>query len=498
MVPYLFKRQLRIRYLFLLLIMKIYAIKLILCGFVFLLALPDPAKGQNESIQAPKPLRDDLQVEYYMEVAEQSIRLVQDPISGDLYYNTFGGDVYRIIEQGRDEKLYTAEDHGITRLQGIAFHWRDLFLSGNIEVNEGLGTKGIVMRGTLQPSGERVWSVVARTVEHGGAQTIFDHGFNAVVVDTAGKYLLVNSGARTDHGEVQHNDGNYPRQREVPTTAVILKLPADGKNILLTQDEEQVAPYIYARGVRNVYSLAFAPNGHLFGVSNSSDYDHPEDMFWLREGHHYGFPWIMGGVKNPQQDPDWQPDPEAHSLLPRTSHAYLVGYFHNDPDFPEIPEDLVITPSVQNLGPDANYFRDPLSGKVLDGDQAGKTVGTFSPHRSPLGLFFDRDSVLAEEFRGDGFVIGYSSMRGGMSRAFGGTGFGEQEGEDLMHLKLFYSKAHDNYFVQVRRIVDNFDSPTDVLMIGNEVYVINYSGSGPGHIWKIILPMGKAHKATYR
>src|SRR5690625_38599 len=155
----------------------------------------------------------------------------------------------------------------------MTFHENYLLLSGNLDdVNDGLGTKGVVMRGALQPSGERTWSVVAITVEHGGAQTTFDHGFNDLIVAPGEEYILVNSGARTDHGEVQHNRGNYPGQREVPTTAVVLKLPIDGKDILLTHDEEQVAPYIFARGVRNIYSFGIAPNGDIFGVSNSGDY----------------------------------------------------------------------------------------------------------------------------------------------------------------------------------------------------------------------------------
>lgn len=439
--------------------------------------------------QEPRPLHPGIQVEHYMDVAEHSVRLVLDEQSGHMYYNTFEGDVYRIRSRGESELMYTPADHGIPRLQGMVFHNGDLYLSGNIEVNDGLGTTGVVMRGALQPSGERVWGVVARTVEHGGAQTTFDHGFNDIVVDPEGRYLLVNSGARTDHGEVQHNRGNYPGQREVPTTAVILKLPIDGEDILLTHDEEQLAPYIFAKGVRNIYSFAFAPNGDFFGVSNSGDYDHPEDMFWLRKGHHYGFPWIMGGVKNPQQFPDWEPDPDRHPLLSRFSHAYNVGYFHNDPDFPPLPEGLVITPAVQNIGPHANYFRDPKTGEIRKGDVVGRTVGTFSPHRSLLGFVFDVDRVLGGDLRGDGFVIGYSGMRGGMSRDFGGAEHGEQEGRDLLHLELFHMPAHDNYIVRTTRLVDNFESPTDALLLGNELYVINYAGSGAGSIWKLTLPV---------
>ena len=461
--------------------------------FVGLLGCPFFGHAQNLEVEAPKALRDDIEVEFYMEVADRSIRLILNPADEKMYYNTFEGDIYRITERGKSEKMYSVDDHGIHRLQGMIFHENDLYLSGNLDdVNDGLGTKGIVMRGSMQSTGERIWSVVAETVEHGGAQTTFDHGFNDLVVDEKSQVLLVNSGARTDHGEIQDNNDNYPGQRDVPTTAVILQIPLDAEGLVLTHNEQQVAPYIYARGVRNVYSMAFAPNGDLFGVSNSGDYDHPEDMFWLRQGHHYGFPWVMGGVKNPQQNPDWQADPAKDTLLPRFSHAFNAGYFYNDPDFPQMPEHLMITPSVQNLGPDADYFRDQKTGKIIKARDAGLTLGTFSPHRSPLGLFFDRDSLLIDDFRGDGFVIGHSSMRGGMARAFGGEGFGELEGRDLMHLDLYYSLAHDNYFTRTTRIVGNFENPTDALMIGNDVYVINHARGEASRIWKITLPAEEA------
>jgi glucose/arabinose dehydrogenase len=52
--------------------------------------------------------------------------------------------------------------------------------------------------------------------------------------------------------------------------------------------------YLYAEGIRNAYDMAFDNGGNLFAVVNSADYDNPEDMFWVREGHHYGFPLDNG------------------------------------------------------------------------------------------------------------------------------------------------------------------------------------------------------------
>src|SRR4028118_31829 len=97
----------------------------------------------------------------------------------------------------------------------------------------------------------------------------------------------------------------------------------------------------------------------------------------------------MGGVENPQQNPDWEPNPETDPFIPKFAHAWAVRYFRNDPDFPKKPANVKFTPSVQNHGPVANEYRDRKTGKVMDGDSTGVTVGTFTPHASPLGLFFE-------------------------------------------------------------------------------------------------------------
>jgi hypothetical protein len=86
-------------------------------------------------------------------------------------------------------------------------------------------------------------------------------------------------------------------------------------------------------------------------------------------------------------------------------------------------------------------------------------------------------------------MVGHTGMRAGMSRDFGGAEFGEQEGRDLMQLRLYYMAAHDNYVVQVTRLVEGFESPTDALLLGNEMYVINHQVSGTGDIWKLTFPV---------
>ncbi len=423
-----------------------------------------------------------------MPVASKAVRLLFEPKSGIFYYTDFSGGVYRIkttLGNPESELVFSAADHGITRLQGAVFSGKYLFLCGNISVNNNKGTKGRMVRYDMSYVEKPEMTVVFNTVEYGTNATTFDHGWNALEASADGKYIYANTGARTDHGEVQDNRGAYPNARDNALTAKIFRFPADAKDLELPNDLEKLKSmgYIYAEGIRNAYDIAFDAKQNLFAVVNSSDYDHNEDMFWVREGKHYGFPWVMSGIENPQQYPDWQPNPDTDPFIPRSSHAWTVKYFRNDPEFPKIPAGVKFSPGVQNLGPDANEYRGH-SGKILDGDNTGLTTSTFTPHSSPLGLVFDTKNALSRDFKGDGFVLRNSlGSRSSMMKPF------TNEGRDLLHLKLTYDKGSDNYFVKTTRIMDSFNNPTDAVLVGNELYVIEYDAR-EGSIWKITLPSG--------
>ncbi|MDF9799937.1 hypothetical protein OKW21_005200 [Catalinimonas alkaloidigena] len=448
------------------------------------------AKVQGNSIDGRdvKALAEGVSVKPFMAIERGGIRLCLDPVTGDFFYNTMKGDIHRIYRSQDslyDEKVYSVEDHGVESLQGMHFQDSNIFLVGNKYYNGNTATKGIVMRGELSHEGKYLWDTLAITELYGKPKTLYSHEFNGIAISPDGEYMYVNSGARTDHGEVQDNGDLYPGLRESFLTACIFRLPVDGKDIVLKDDSTFLAEkgYLFADGVRNAYDLDFSPAGHLFAVSNSSDYDHPEDMFWLREGHHYGFPWRMGNTDNPQQYADWEPELDKDPFINPAAYAYNNNYFKVDPEFPKKPAALEITPPVLNYGPDANFYRDVKTGEVMDGDDTGEAVGTFTGHRSPLGLFFDQDSLLAAPFKGNGFVLSYS--------------FGAQSslmrrlsllGGDLIRMEMEYKPELDNYIVYCYRVVDGLRGPTDALMIDNHVYIIETGG----RIWEVTLPIDTA------
>ena len=441
-------------------------------------------------IKTPVSLREDISVEKVMTIGRLAVRLIHNQKTGEFWYSTFDGNVFRISDfdtpKAKEHQVFSAENHGITRLQGAVFLNNTLFLCGNISANEGKGTKGRMVKYELSGSKPEL-KVVFNTVEYGTNATTFDHGWNALAISPDKKFIYVNSGARTDHGEVQDNKGAYPNARDNALTANVFRFPVNAENLLLGTDEAQLKAdgFLYAEGIRNAYDMTFDGKGNLFGVVNSGDYDQSEEMFWIRKGRHYGFPWQMAGIESPQQFSPWEPDPARDPFIGPGSHAWIVKYFRNDPDFPKISPGVKFSPGVQNLGPDANEYRDIASGRIVDGDITGRAVSTFNAHSVPLGLVFDVKNSLSTEFKGDGFVFRYG---GGSDRP--GTNLLRKSGKDLMHLDMSYNSAADNYYMKTTTLVNNFNSPVDAVMHGNKIYVMEHgtANSEGGRIWKITFP----------
>ncbi len=417
----------------------------------------------------PEVVQEGVEVRQVMAVGENFIRIAKHPVTGEMFYLGVNGLIYSVdVQTGTSERLYAWPDHGIRVATGFAIGPDGTFyLVGNPTVNG--NNIGIVKKGVLVGE-ERVWTTVAESAPY-AASTGRDHKFNAIEVSPDGRFLFVNSGSRTDHGEEQ-NDG-----REHPITSAIFRLPIDAENVLLPDDEEGLRPFLYADGVRNSFDLAFAPNGDLFAAENSDTRDNPEELNWIREGHHYGFPWRIGAYDNPQRFADFDP-PESDQLL--VEGINMERTFYNDPDFPLPPDGVVFTDPVVNLGPDADKFRDPVDGLIKDSSDEGVTISSFTPHSSPLGLVFDRELALAERWRGDGFCMSQNDADLRKYAPFG------DPGEDLLHLDLRKSADGQSYSMQVTRLVQGFTSPVDAVMRGNKIYVLEYASNG--RLWEVTLP----------
>lgn len=430
----------------------------------------------------PEPLRSDISVRRVLVTehpAAVPTRIVKDPRDSTLYYLKQSGEIYRVnLVAGTSALVASNADHGLRNTQGMAIGPDGtIYLVGNRNLAGSL-TQGIIAKGVPQ-GGSRVWSILAQTVGYPKSNTAYDHRMNGIVVNLRGSFIYVNSGSRTDHGEIQSAGGLFPDVREVGLTACILKLPTSGQNIVLQNDRTWLKEhgYIYAEGTRNTFDMAFDADGRLFGGENGPDRDTPEELNLLRPGGHYGFPWNIGGSSNPQQFPDYNPNTDR--LLNPLFNAVKLGYYQNDPTFPPAPS-IPMTGALRNFGPDADSFRGP-NGVLRDASDRGSSITTFTAHRSPLGLVFDRDRLLAPEFRGDGFILGWNA---GDPAGDSVAGPFNDASQDMLHLNI--ARTSSGYILHATRIVERFNNPIDAEIIGNRIYVLDYGGSQS--IWEVTLP----------
>jgi hypothetical protein len=435
---------------------------------------------------APKALRPDIQVRNIMNTLSPSpsVRIAKDPRNNTLYYLKQNGEIYQVnLALSNSKLVYNSSNHNVSQTQGMAISPNGtIYLVGNADVGSDQ-TKGIIVKGVINSTTrQRIWSVLAKSAAYPKSKTPYDHRFNGVVVSLDGNFIYVNSGSRTTHGEIQSAGGLFPNTREVGLTACILRLPTSGQNLFLANNRATLKAkgYIFAEGTRNTFDMAFAPNGDLFGGDNGPDSDMPEELNWLRLGHHYGFPWRIGGIDNPQQFPNY--NPATDKLLNPIFDAIKKGYYSNDPTFPPKPINTTFDEPVVNKGPDADSYRDPQSGQVRDASAIGRTISTFTPHRSPLGIVFDTQGAMSPQFNKDGFILGWTP-----GDPVGATlpGPFKDASQDLLHLNLT-KIGTTNYQLQATRIVEGFSNPIDAEIIGNKIYVLEY-GANEG-IWEISMP----------
>jgi hypothetical protein len=438
----------------------------------------------------PKTTRSDITIKQIATLETSAVRIRRDPFTGNLYVLNYNGDVQRVNFNASGSAnltaLYRTSDHSLTQPLGMVFDKKgNIYLVG-IEPNGWESATGVIMRGVRDSAnGEtRTWSLLAKTVSYPYGH-VYNHQMSAIVIDTSGKYLYVNSGARTDHGELEDS------LRETGLTDIILKLPIDGNNIILQNDREWLRSngYLYAEGIRNTYDMAYNANKDLIGVDNSDDRDDPEEMNWLQEGHHYGFPWRIGGDTTPQQFTPY--DPTKDPLLSKQAWGggNLYKTYSNDSTYPKPPVGVTFTEPIPSSGPDADRFRDSVTGQVEDASKLGVTIHTFTPHRSVDGIVFDTDSVLADDLKGGGFVV--SVANGSLVAALTDTS------DDLLHVAL--TKSGSSYSARITRIVSGFNSPLSLELVGNKVYVAEtgLEAYNPApKLWEITLPMSGATGVT--
>jgi glucose/arabinose dehydrogenase len=430
-------------------------------------AHPTEAQGSTPALQ-----RNDLSIRKVGEAGAGMMRLDKDPALDDtLFFMDTQGNVSSMsIKDGKTQVAHSSREIGdVGYAMGMAFGPDGaLYIAGN--QTDDSKSRCIVRKGTSQGS-SRQWATLAQTEWYPKSDTQWDHNCNAVAVSPDNKWVYLNIGSRTDHGEVQSAKGQFAGTREVPLTSVLLRMPTTARNLTLPNDEAKLKAggFLFADGVRNTFDLAFLANGDLIGVDNGPDMTLPDELNWLREGRHYGFPWRYGDVDTPVMVKGF--DPKADGRLSDDFVAVKQNLYQYDPDFPKPPAKF--TDPIVNAGPDADQFQ-TADGKVQDASSLKQPLAGITAHRSPLGLVFDTANALSKDDKGSGFLVSWGAAGGDQT----------DKGQDLLQIKL--TKKGDNYQMTATQIAKNFQNPMDSVLIGNRLYVLDYSGRGA--IWEITYP----------
>lgn len=438
------------------------------------LITPTPFESQPIA-DGPVLLRTGITLRKVIEVGANNIRLVRNPANGEVYLLNPAEGIFRVSDISASASLDKVAS--IREIKGVATGMvfgpdGTLYAVLNTTVDE-TKTQVVIRKGVPNDQGRFTWETLASSEPYPLSNTYYDHLYNGIVVSADGQWIYINGGSRTEHGEVEDNGGAFPDTRDVALTSKILRLPTDATELVLPNDESALTAQklIFARGTRNAYDMAFAPNGDLFAVDNGPDADYPDELNWIREGLHYGFPWRFGTQDNPQQFPNYDPSKDLH--LQSGFYATDNGLYHNDPGFPQPPG--AFTDPVVNLGPDAMKYRGD-DGKEYDAYVQGESLSTFTPHRAPLGLVFVTDSELPAQWRSEGDALSAFLLSWG---AAGGTL--SDKGQDLLHIQL--TKTGDNYEAITTQIARGFHNPIDAVLIENRLYVLDYGGNGA--IWEL-------------
>ena len=284
------------------------------------------------------------------QLPEMSVRFASRGPGAPVYVLAEQGGIYQFHPSTKTvSQIFRADEYGISGQGKFSSSAMAVDAGGELWVvtNQRLGTPagdGMYMNsvsiwrssGVVDGGPCRMVLWFNTTYPQGGGA--FNHGVSHMAFGPDG-LLYLNSGARTDSGEFG-NPPKYYSGGETPITACLWRM-----------DPKAAKPEIevIARGIRNAYGFAWDDHSRLFTVSNGPEANEPEEMDFIEQGNHYGFPYQFGN------SPATKGSPYPHT--------------------PEAPEGIKFTMPVTNLGPAA-------------GGRPGAPCYTFDPHSSPGGMIW--------------------------------------------------------------------------------------------------------------
>ncbi len=216
--------------------------------------------------------------------------------------------------------------------------------------------------------------------------------------------------------------------------------------------------------------MDFNAAGDLIGVDNGPDMDLPDEINWLQQGKHYGFPFRFGGTNNPVAEAGYSAagDKRLHPGYQAVDTNKYVADASLAP-----PAGTTLVDPIMNMGPDANIAR---ADKNAEPAAVAAGLPGITGHRSPLGIAFDKTGASCGAYYKQGLVLSYGSVK---ADALG------DEGRDLLLLTL--TKAGDKYTMTSKQIAKGIEAPMDGVLVGNKYFTTGY-GNAPMYVFVLPTP----------
>ncbi|MES2695658.1 MAG: PQQ-dependent sugar dehydrogenase [Verrucomicrobiota bacterium] len=379
-------------------------------------------KAQSVYPPLPKP-PDGFTLREVVQLPQRCVRIASDGAGKTLYLLTENGDVWELDIAGGNLRQILWASRYLERRKGdvgaplfVLALARDkegrLYIGSNQQNDATLPVQNIVTvyrTSTLvdgTPAEPKMWFQTSYP-----GNSAFVHGLEHIAFGPDGM-LYINSGARTDGGQPSKGPRWYDGG-EVPVTAAIWRVDPKAEKPTLE---------VFAHGLRNTYGFCWNDRGEMFATENGPNAHAPEELNYIEQGRHYGFPYTYG---------DWG-----------GKKAY--------PDTPDAPPDATFTLPIPNLGPDGGF--------------EGKPLYSFDPHSSPAGMVFLGDD-FPEGYRGT-FVL---ARFGNLLREYRDSGY------DVLRVTLSRDAA-GRYQSHVHTLLAPLGRPIDVHLAGcGKIYICEFT-----------------------
>lgn len=340
------------------------------------------------------------------------VRVAAHPVTGKLWVLYLDGDLWEVDPDAGTKRLaIAAKDYHAQRqrfsLQSLGLHIDGagrIWVVVNERWNHVLPHRAHVAVYRIEDGK----SSEVLSFEHPWGVGPYNHGACHLAPGPDG-LMYLGVGSRTDHGETG-KDPKLDPNGETDVTAVMLRFDPNAPSS---------KPEVFCKGLRNPFGFDWDEKGRLIAGEHGPDADHPEELNWLRQGKHYGFPYRFGDDALPMY-----------------------------PDAAKAPEGLSFEKPIPNLGPDARPGETPAH--------------TFHPHSAPCGLVFYRGGGrLPERYAGSFFVTRFGNFLGK-----------EPVGFEVLNVRL--EEKDGALAARCTTFMKSSQRPIDVCLRNGALYVLEY------------------------